>query len=340
PRLREGDRRQGQRARGAAGRAREAFMEGRARRDGHEHRPVPVGRGALQAHARDLGGDARLPQPVLDPHEVAAAAARPRPDEGDRGGRADQREPVDPHHRREVVAGDRAAHAEPACADGGGRRAQPAGHPVRDPRRSADAGYQRLARAGRGDPHARCRRGRDRDRRHRPAPPRRRQEDLLRLARVLPARSAAALPRALRARRVRPEGRARAAHEPRRREQAPRRDVAAGPPWRGEGRQGRLRERAVQADAHEGTRDRRGARCRSRDAATRRRDRAGRRSRRAQGQRAPRASAHVGRSRAARVRPGHRGRRAARRTVVAAGAGSRPVAHNGGEYVGPGVAVL
>ena len=44
PRLREGDRRQGQRARGPAGRAAQALVEGRAHRDGDEHRPVPVGR--------------------------------------------------------------------------------------------------------------------------------------------------------------------------------------------------------------------------------------------------------------------------------------------------------
>ena len=74
-RLREGDRRQGQRARGAAARAGAAVVEGRARRDGDEHRPVPVGRGALQAHARDLGGAAGRSQPLLDPHEVAARPA-------------------------------------------------------------------------------------------------------------------------------------------------------------------------------------------------------------------------------------------------------------------------
>ena len=45
---------------------------------GHEHRPVPVGRGPLQADARDLGGDARLLEPVLDPHEVAAACCATR----------------------------------------------------------------------------------------------------------------------------------------------------------------------------------------------------------------------------------------------------------------------
>ena len=53
------DRRQGQRARGAAGRARAAVVEGRDGGAGHEHRPVPVGRGPLQADARDLGGAAR-----------------------------------------------------------------------------------------------------------------------------------------------------------------------------------------------------------------------------------------------------------------------------------------
>ena len=57
-RLREGDHRQGQRARGAAEGAGAAVVAGRARRDGDEHRPVPVGRGPLQAHARDLGGAA------------------------------------------------------------------------------------------------------------------------------------------------------------------------------------------------------------------------------------------------------------------------------------------
>ena len=84
PRLREGDHRQGQRARGAAQGAGAAVVVGRARRDGHEHRPVPVGRGPLQAHARDLGGAARRRQPVLGPDEVAADAARPRPAAGGR----------------------------------------------------------------------------------------------------------------------------------------------------------------------------------------------------------------------------------------------------------------
>ena len=66
-----------------------------------------------------------------------------------------------------------------------------AGHPVRDPDRAADAGHQRLARAGRADPRARRRGGCHQHRRHRPAPPGRGQGHLLRLAAL-----AAAGPRA------------------------------------------------------------------------------------------------------------------------------------------------
>ncbi len=39
-------------------------------------------------------------QPVLDPHQVAAAAARPAAHAPDRAGRPDQRQPLDPDHRR------------------------------------------------------------------------------------------------------------------------------------------------------------------------------------------------------------------------------------------------
>ena len=55
--------------------------------------------------------------------------------------------PVGPDARREGVAGDRAAHAEPAGAAGGGRRAQPGGHPDRRPDRAADARDQRRSRS-------------------------------------------------------------------------------------------------------------------------------------------------------------------------------------------------
>ena len=88
-------------------------------------------------------------QPVLDPHEVAAAAARPGSAAPDRRAHASERVPVGADAGREGVAGDRAAHAEPARAARGGRRAQPGRHPDRDPDRAADARDQRRAGAGR-----------------------------------------------------------------------------------------------------------------------------------------------------------------------------------------------
>src|SRR3954453_9020696 len=56
--LRAGDHRQGQRPGGPAGRARAPVVARRARRAGHQHGSVSVGRGPLQAHAQHLGGDA------------------------------------------------------------------------------------------------------------------------------------------------------------------------------------------------------------------------------------------------------------------------------------------
>ena len=80
--------------------------------------------GRYKLMPRDLGGDARLRQPVLDPHEVAAAAARHRADEGALRADGVRRQPLDPDARGEGVAPDRAAHAASAQADRGGRRAQ------------------------------------------------------------------------------------------------------------------------------------------------------------------------------------------------------------------------
>ena len=60
PGLRARDRRQGQHARGAAGRADAAVLEARARCARDQHRSVPVGREALRADAGRLGGDAGL----------------------------------------------------------------------------------------------------------------------------------------------------------------------------------------------------------------------------------------------------------------------------------------
>ena len=94
PRLRARDRREGQRAGGAAHRAGAAVVEGRARGARDEHRSVPVGRGPLQADAGHLGGVPRLRQPLLGAHQVAAAAARPSAAARDRRGGADHRQPV------------------------------------------------------------------------------------------------------------------------------------------------------------------------------------------------------------------------------------------------------
>ena len=91
PRLRARDRRQGQRPRGAARRARAALLEGRARRARDQHRPLPVGRGPLQADGRHLGGAARCGrrsgQSLLGADQVAAAAARSAADAPDRAAR-------------------------------------------------------------------------------------------------------------------------------------------------------------------------------------------------------------------------------------------------------------
>ena len=97
---------------------------------------------------RDFG------EPVLDPDEVAAAAARPRPDEA-RSPAVDghQREPLDPDDRREGVAGDRAAHA--ATRRRGWRRWRElnrAGIPCGILVAPLMPGINDDARAGRGDP--------------------------------------------------------------------------------------------------------------------------------------------------------------------------------------------
>ena len=181
-RFRQGDRGQGQRAGGAAGRAGAAVVEARARRARDEHGPVPVGRGALQADARDLGGDAGLREPVLDPHEVAAAAARQGPAAAGQGADERQRVPVGADAGREGVAGDRAAHAASPRAAGGGGGAQPDRHPHRDPDRAADAGDQRRAGAGGADRRAGRGGGGDLDRRPGAVPARLHARRVLRLA--------------------------------------------------------------------------------------------------------------------------------------------------------------
>ena len=71
--------------------------------------------------------------------------ARCRPPVRDRRADPGERLLLGPDAGREGVARDRAAHAEPAQATGGGGRAQPARDPDGDPDRAADARHQRLA---------------------------------------------------------------------------------------------------------------------------------------------------------------------------------------------------
>ena len=190
----------------AAGRAVQAALGPRARRDGHQHRPVPVGRGPLQADARHLGGAARHTDAGLDPDQVASAATRPRADEAGGG----PRQHVDPHARGEGLAGHRTAYPAPQGAYRGGGRAQPVRHSLRGPDRAADPRRQRRSQAGRGAART-VRRGRGGDRRrHRPAPARGGQGPLVRVAGRAPAGPRAALPQALPQRRLRDQGRARA----------------------------------------------------------------------------------------------------------------------------------
>ena len=85
--LRARDRRQGERARGGARRAGRRIVGRRARRARDQHRSLSVGREPLPADGGDLGGDARLREPLLGADQVAAAPARHRGDEGARRGR-------------------------------------------------------------------------------------------------------------------------------------------------------------------------------------------------------------------------------------------------------------
>ena len=130
--LRARDRRQGQRAGAGARGAAPAVVEGRARRAGHQHRPLPVGRGALPADGGDLGGDAGLRQPVLGADQVAAPAPRHRADEADLRADRVRRQPLDPDPGGEGLAGRPSrtprirasgSRRSPSCAAPGSRSA-------------------------------------------------------------------------------------------------------------------------------------------------------------------------------------------------------------------------
>ena len=121
-----------------------------------------------------------------------------------RARRADRvrRQPLGPDARREGLAGDRAAHAPPAQAPRGGRRAEPRRDPNRGPHRSADPGRQRLPSRSRRSSSSLRRGGRREHRRRSPSSARRGARDLVRLAAPVPPRPDPALRGALRARRL------------------------------------------------------------------------------------------------------------------------------------------
>ncbi|CAA9493394.1 MAG: Radical SAM domain protein, partial [uncultured Solirubrobacteraceae bacterium] len=207
-RLRAPGDRQGQRSGGAARRAGATLVARRARRARDQHGPIPVGGGPLQADARHLERAARRPQSLLDPHQVAAAAARRGSAPGDRRGDRRQRVPVGADARREGVARHGAAHATPARAPGGGGRAQPSGHSHRNPDLPAHAGRQRRSAPGRAHRRAGHRGRRGQHRRQHAVPARRRPRHLLRLAARPATGSASPLRAALPRRGVRAAGRA------------------------------------------------------------------------------------------------------------------------------------
>ena len=81
-RLRARDRGQGQRRRSCSAPSSAAVVGARAGRLRHQHRSLPVGRGPLQADAADDRGAGRRRHARLDPDQVPAGDARPRPAQG------------------------------------------------------------------------------------------------------------------------------------------------------------------------------------------------------------------------------------------------------------------
>ena len=116
---------------------------------------------------------------------------------------------------REGLAGDRAAHAEPARATGGGDRAQPRGHTDGSADCATDAGHQRRARAAGAAARGGGRGGRHEHQRNRAAPAWRGASDLHGLARDKAPRPRAAISRALPSGRLRAGARTGASRKPR-----------------------------------------------------------------------------------------------------------------------------
>ena len=163
--LRALDPREGERRRGAAQGARPAVVGGRDRRDRRCHRPVPAGRGSLQAHARLPRGAPRRVEPVQPDH--AQPDDRPRPRRPRRGGEAGARSESSSRCRRSTRRSGgapspgplrpqpppRGAPAARRRGRQGGRRdgADPSGH-LRLARTQLERGRPRRAR-GRRDEH-------------------------------------------------------------------------------------------------------------------------------------------------------------------------------------------
>src|SRR3954454_9056396 len=158
--LRPVDPRQGERRRGAAGRARAAVMGARGGRDRRGHRPLPAGRGPLPPDPRVPRGAGRGGDAVLDHH--ARADDRPRPRRPHRGGAPGEGcgdlLDSDRRPRRVEAYGAVDGAADPAAA--GAVEARRRRHPYlrRDGARPARdlrcAGAARRRRAGR--PGGRC----------------------------------------------------------------------------------------------------------------------------------------------------------------------------------------
>ena len=135
-RLREGDRGQGQRARGAARRAGAAVLEARTRRAGDEHGPLSVGRGPLPADAGDLAGAGRFGHPRRRCCRSRRCCCAIRGDEA--GAEISANLSIPTFEEKEWRSPSRTPRTR--ARHGGGGRVEPPGHPDGDPDRAADAG--------------------------------------------------------------------------------------------------------------------------------------------------------------------------------------------------------
>src|SRR5829696_2344695 len=163
--LRAQDRREGERARGAAAGAAAQELDRGACGDGHQYRSVSAVRGEVPADAGSDGGAAGLRQPVLGADQVAVAATRPGPVRGaSRDGRV-LGESVHRHAGRGGVAPQRARDAASQGAHGRGQAAGRRRDSLRDPHGADPARDLGLTRAAAGGGP-----GRRRGRGHAPHP--------------------------------------------------------------------------------------------------------------------------------------------------------------------------